>query len=117
MYEMNLDKVKKTFQVKVKGFIKEDEAARYMKDYQDHVSKIRPAEYTLIVDGTEQAAVPQALIEDLKGALQFYASGGFKRVAIIEPRSAISRIQVKKCADSIGFKHGIYKTIEDALHM
>lgn len=115
MYEMNLDQTNKTFQVKVVGFIKEDEAQRYMTDFQANVNKISPAEYTLVVDGTEQAATPQDNIENLKGALKFYETSGFNKVAIVEPKSAVSRVQVNKCVKDINFKGKVFKTLEEAL--
>lgn len=39
-----------TFVIKVNGFFKEEDAKQYVQDFQNHLKRINPANYKLIVD-------------------------------------------------------------------
>jgi len=111
---MNVNPAEKTMVIKVVGFIKADEAANYMKDYQDNINKINTQDYKLVIDGREQSAVASDVVGDMKEAIKMYMNSGFKKFAIVTPQSAVSRIQTKRATTEAGFTGSLVETLEEA---
>lgn len=114
LYVIRIEKDKNILFVKVSGFFKEDDAKVYMSEFQTAVNTINPSQYTLIVDGSEQEAIDNHILDDLKFVLMLYSSANFKKIVIVNPISFVSKIQVETCVKEMNFKGTFVDTLEKA---
>ncbi|MDP4163657.1 MAG: hypothetical protein Q8898_11185 [Bacillota bacterium] len=117
LYTFNLEREKNTFFVKVSGHFKEEDAKAYLSEFQTIVNTINPSNYKLIIDGSEQEAVPSHVVEDLRFVLRLYSMANFKKIVIVSPTSAASKMQVNNCAKDINFQGTFVNTVEEAYHV
>jgi hypothetical protein len=114
LYTFNLDNDKGIFFVKVSGYFKEEDAKVYMSEFQTIVNTINPSSYTLIIDGSEQAAVPSHVMEDIRFVLGLYSMANFKKTVIVNPTSAVSKMQIDNCVKEINFQGTFVSTVAEA---
>ncbi|GAF24249.1 hypothetical protein JCM19047_4126 [Bacillus sp. JCM 19047] len=74
MYSMSIDERKKQFTIVVSGFITEEEADAYKKDYIMHAASIDCSDYTLILDGSDMMVSKQSMLDGLKALIQSYVN-------------------------------------------
>ena len=102
-YKMGIYEAKKEVHVQVIGFIKEDLVEDYLRDLQETVSKVAKNNYTFVVDATHQSPLPSKVSAGLGETIMFYVSLGFKDTIIVNPKSKISKVQVRNALELIDF--------------
>jgi hypothetical protein len=53
IFKFEPNNIKKVLTITVGGFFKEEEGKAFLQEYQKNVRSIKPADYSLVVDGTE----------------------------------------------------------------
>lgn len=114
LHEIKVDDDKKTMYVKTSGFFKEEDALAYINEFQATLKKINVPTFKLIVDAIDQKAVPQNVIDEVKGALKLYMDCGFKKVVILTPSSPTAKMQAQSCAKEINFSGEFVDNLEMA---
>lgn len=109
-YDISWDKEKKVILMDVRGFFKPEDGESFIKDYNSIVSKIKPSEYTLVVDPEDLRTSSQDMLPVLKGCFELYESSGFKEVLMITPTSAISAMQLKNVQKDTGVRMEFVKS-------
>lgn len=117
LYEINIEESKKALYVKASGFFKEEDALAYINDFQAALKKINVPSYTLLIDATEQKAVAQDVIDELKSAMKMYMDCGFKKIAILNPTSSVAKMQVQKCVRELNFNGAFVDSLEAAYNI
>lgn len=102
-YKMAIYEVKKEVHVQIQGFLKNDVVEEYLKDLQETVAKVQKQFYTFVVDATHQSPLPSKVSAELGGTLMFYVSLGFKDIIIVNPKSKISKVQIRNALETIDF--------------
>lgn len=115
LYMFNLDTSKKTFYVRASGSFEEVDAKVYISEFQTIVNTINPSVHTLIVDASEQEAVPKQVLNDVRFVLRLYESARFKKIVIINPTSIVSRMQIDYCAKEINFSGVFVNSLKEAI--
>ncbi|MDP4085998.1 MAG: hypothetical protein Q8934_15450 [Bacillota bacterium] len=114
LYEINIEDNKKTLYVKASGFFKEEDALAYVNDFQAALKKISIPTFKLIVDATEQKAVAQDVVDEIKNVLNLYMGCGFKKIVVINPSSVVAKVQIQKCAKEMNFSGEFADNLEKA---
>ncbi|MEK3798823.1 hypothetical protein MHI18_11200 [Peribacillus sp. FSL H8-0477] len=96
MYKFDINVSKKLLEVTVEGFFTPEEAGAYLNEFQQTIKKITPSGYSLFVNGSGQKVVTANLFDELQQAVDFYLSGGFKKVIVALPNSATAGMQIKR---------------------
>ena len=112
-YKMGIYEAKKEVHVQVIGFIKADIVEDYLRDLQETVSKVPKSSYTFVVDATYQSPLPSKVSAGLGETIMFYASLGFKDNIIVNPKSKISKVQVRNALEMIDFPGSVVDHIEE----
>ena len=102
-YKMAIYEAKREVHVQVIGFIKADLVEEYLKDLEETVAKVPKNTYTFVIDGTYQSPLPSKVSAGLGETILFYASLGFKDIVMINPKSKISKVQVRNALETIDF--------------
>jgi len=102
-YKMAIYEDRKQVHVQVIGFIKENLVNEYLTDLKETSSKVQRSEYTFVVDATYQSPLPSKVASGLGDTIMFYVSQGFKQYVIVNPKSKISRVQVRNALESISY--------------
>ncbi|MFJ8264201.1 hypothetical protein ACIQ4I_20020 [Rummeliibacillus sp. NPDC094406] len=102
-YKMAIYEAKKEVHVQVIGFIKADLVEEYLKDLQETVAKVPKNTYTFVVDATYQSPLPSKVSAGLGETILFYVSLGFKDIVLVNPKSKISKVQVRNALEIIDF--------------
>ena len=97
-YKMNVNAVKKEMNLMVEGNFSPEQAAQFIKDYQQHTKRIKASDYVLRLDCTGMNVVTPELQPALEECCRLYKSSEFKNVVFeIAPKSAsIVRIQLNR---------------------
>lgn len=114
MFVFEKKQAEKKLVITVSGFMKPDEADAFLKEYDENIKSINPAEYTLIIDSTDLAVSKQDMLPVLEGCFQLYMSNGFKKIMMVNPSSVIAKSQMKKLAESISYTGIFVDTMEEA---
>lgn len=96
MYKFDINTSKKLLEVTVEGMFTAEEAGKYLNEFQATIKKVLPSGFTLFVNGSGQKVVSANVFDELQQAVDFYLSGGFKKVIIALPSSATAGMQVKR---------------------
>jgi len=112
LYEIMLEKGKKTLFVRASGIFKEEDTKLYFSEFQTIVNTINPSIYKLIVDASELEA--PHIIDDLKFVLNLYSNARFKKLVIINSTSPVSKKQIDNCVNEINFKCVFAASVEEA---
>ncbi|MED4129386.1 MULTISPECIES: hypothetical protein [Shouchella] len=96
MYSMSIDERKKQFTIVVSGFITEEEADAYKKDYIMHAASIDCSDYTLILDGSDMMVSKQSMLDGLKALIQSYVNHGYKEILFVQAKSPSARAQLRR---------------------
>lgn len=115
LYKFSLDSDNKTFYVKASGYFEEEDAKVYISEFQTIVNTINPSDHILIIDVSEQEAVPKHVLNDIRFALQLYNSARFEKIIIINPISIVSKMQIDYCVKEINFNAVFVNSLEEAL--
>lgn len=115
MFKIELNKIKKVLTITVGGFFKEEEGRDFLQDYQSKVNSIKPAEYALIVDGTDLSTSKQDMLPVLSNCMSLYKGTGFKKALGVYPKSVTASIQLKKVASQIGLPMEFGKTVDEVM--
>ena len=115
MFEMKVNSQKKAFIIKVGGFFQEEEAKRFMKSYNENINSFKASEYSLILVADELSVSKPEMIAALEGIVNIYKSSGFKNYYSTTPKSAVTKMQLKRVADNCGMNIVFEPTIEDVL--
>ena len=102
-YNMAIYEAKKEVHVQIDGFIKEYLVEGYLKDLQETVAKVPKNTYTFVVDATYQSPLPSKVSAGLGDTILFYVSLGFKDIVLVNPKSKISKVQVRNALERIDF--------------
>ena len=102
-YKMAIYENKKQVHIQVIGFIPENLVEPYLIALEQTVSKVNRAQYSLVVDATNQSPLPSKTSAGLGGTFMFYASFGFKYNWIIYPKSKIASVQIRNALETIDF--------------
>lgn len=116
MYEINVDKVKKTFIIKVGGFFDEAEGKKFVDEYAKKTNQVNPSEYSLIIGGENLAVSKPEMLPVLKAVFEMYKGSNFNRCFGTLPGSTISAMQLQRVARETNFNITFVKTIEEALN-
>lgn len=116
MFEMKVDSQKKAFIIKVGGFFQEEEAKRFMENYNKNVNSFKASEYSLILVADELSASKPEMIPALENIVGLYKSSGFKNYYSTDPKLAITKMQLKRVANNCGMNIIFEPTIEDVLN-
>lgn len=111
MYTLKLDKVKKVFTATVGGFITPEMGEAFVKDYTKEIKGINPKDFTLVVDSTELKPSPADSIPILKGCFEFYMKDGFKKILMVEAKSATTNMQLKRVGRETNFTGEFVKSV------
>lgn len=103
LYKFDVDRENMNLFVKARGNFKEEDAKVYISEFQTIVNMINPTLYKLILDVSEQEAVPKNVLNDIRFVLRLYESARFKKIIIINPTSLVSKMQIDYCANEINF--------------
>ncbi|MFK9094721.1 hypothetical protein [Bacillus salipaludis] len=117
LYEIILEKEKKTLFVRASGFFKEEDTKLYLSEFQTIVNTINPSIYKLIVDASEQEAVEPHVIIDIKFVLNLYSNARFKKLVIINSTSPASKEQIDNCTKEMDFKCVFASSVEEAYNL
>lgn len=102
-YKMAIYEAKKEVHVQIIGFIKDDLVEGYLKNLQETVGRVQKLNYRLVVDATYQSPLPSKTSAGLGNTFLFYASLGFKDIAIVNPKSKIAKVQIRNAIETIDF--------------
>lgn len=102
-YKMAIYEERKQVHVQVIGFIKDYLVNEYLNDLQETCNKIKRSEYTFVVDATYQSPLPAKVSSGLGETIMFYVSQGFKDYTIVNPKSKISKVQVRNALEGIPY--------------
>lgn len=103
MFKMTIDKQKKVFRAEVSGFMTMELAEKFVKDYEEIVSKINPKEYTLIVGAKELKASTRETLPILAECFKFYMKDGFKQIYMTKADSPTCQMQLKRVGKETNF--------------
>ncbi|PAB60681.1 hypothetical protein [Anaeromicrobium sediminis] len=109
-YDISWDNGKKVILMEVRGFFRPEDGESFLKDYNSMVSKVKPSEYTLVVDPENLKTSAKDMLPVLKGCFELYGSSGFKKILMITPTSATSAMQLKNVQKDTGVKMEFAKT-------
>lgn len=116
MYEINVDKGKKTFTIKVGGFFDETEGKKFVDEYAKKTTQVNPSEYSLIIGGENLSVSKPEMLPVLKAVFEMYKSSNFKKSFGTLPESTISAMQLKRVARETNFDIIFVNSIEEALN-
>lgn len=102
-YKMAIYEAKKEVHVQVIGFIKEDLVEGFLNNLEKTSGMVQKNNYRLVVDATYQSPLPSKVSAGLGGTFMFYASLGFKDIAIVSSKSKISAVQIRNAIETIDF--------------
>lgn len=112
-YNVEVDRAKKLFIATVGGFFQMSDAEGFALKFMQEGSTIQASEYTLVVDASGLATVKQDLLDMLEQAFQMYMTLGFKKIYMVESKSAITSIQIRKIAEKTNFSGELVKSLDD----
>ena len=112
-YRMAVYEDKKEVHTQVLGFLKEDVVGEYIESLNTIAKTYNPAHYTLVVDATLQAPVPRKVAAELGDTMMFYTTYGYKRIAIVKPKSKIAMVQIRNALALKNFPGSFYDTVAD----
>lgn len=115
MFEMKIDSQKKAFIIKVGGFFQEEEAKKFLEDYNKSVNSFKASEYSLVLIADELSASKPEMIPALEGIVKLYKSSGFKSHYSTDPKLAVTKMQLKRVANNCGMDIAFEPTLEDIL--
>lgn len=116
MYEISVDKVKKTFTINVGGFFDETEGKKFVDEYAQKTNQVNPYEYSLIICGENLAVSKPEMLPVLKSVFEMYKGSNFNKSFGTLPESTISAMQLQRVARETNFDITFVKTIEEALN-
>ncbi|WP_068621002.1 hypothetical protein [Paenibacillus tuaregi] len=114
MFVFEKKQAEKALAITVSGFMKPDEAEAFLKEYNEHINSINPAEYTLIIDSTNLAVSKQDMLPVLEGCFKLYMSNGFKKIMMVNPSSVVAKNQMHKLAETIAYTGIFVDSLEEA---
>lgn len=112
-YKMAIYEAKKEVHVQILGFIRDELVEGYLKNLQETVGKVQKNSYRLVVDATYQSPLPSKTAAGLGDTFMFYASLGFKDIAIVSSKSKISEVQIRNAIETIDFPGRVVKHISE----
>lgn len=115
MFKIELNNIKKVLTITVGGFFKEEEGKAFLQEYQKSVGSIKPADYSLVVDGTELLISKQEMVPILENCMMLYKRTGFKKSFGVYPKSPSSAMQLRKVAEKIQLPMEFGSTVGEVL--
>lgn len=114
MYKMELKPG--AFIITISGFIKEDEAQAFIKDYKENITKFIPSQTNLILDGSKLATSSANMLPTLEACLKMYISDNFKNIYLTELESVTATMQLRNLNATQFFnKIKLCKSVSDAM--
>ncbi|GGN98468.1 hypothetical protein [Saccharibacillus kuerlensis] len=112
-FNVEVDKTKKLFIATVGGFFQMSDAEGFAFQFMQAGSQIQSSEYTLVVNAHELATVKQDLLDLLEQAFKMYMTLGFKKIYMVESKSAITSLQIRKIAEKTNFSGILVKSMDE----
>ncbi|WP_037283917.1 hypothetical protein [Saccharibacillus sacchari] len=104
-YKIEVDSSRKLFMVTVGGSFQISDAGGLAMAFLMEGSKIQSqtSEYTFVADLSKLENVEPSLLDMLEQAFKMYSSIGFKKLYVIESKSATTRQQIREAAEKMNF--------------
>ncbi|MEK4060861.1 MULTISPECIES: hypothetical protein [Paenibacillus] len=96
--------------VQVEGTMSEEDAGRFIQEYNQTVSKFDPAEYEIVLDCTALNVSSPDVLPMLEQCYILYQQSGFKKVVFTIAKSPVLKMQLSRVARST--KLANYEIIE-----
>lgn len=97
-YTINVNRAKKELNIMIEGNFTQDQAQRYVSDYNANVKSINPSEYVLRLDCRDLKVVTPDLVGSLETCYSLYKSSQFNKVIIEIRKSATLNMQLNRIA-------------------
>ena len=98
-YEIKVDSIKKHVRFDLGGKPTEEEAAEFIKTYQNTVNSIDPSQYDLILDCEFLSVVPPSMLPALEACFELYRDSGFKTIVFNLPDIATLQMQIHRLSN------------------
>ena len=84
--------------VKVEGAMSQEDAGRFIQEYNDQVSKFDPTQYEIILDCTTLNVSSPDVLPMLEQCYIMYKESGFKKVVFTIAKNPILKMQLGRVA-------------------
>lgn len=112
-FNVETDQTRKLFIATVGGFFQMSDAEGFALKFMQEGSQIKTSEYTLVVNAYELSTVKQDLLDMLEQAFKMYMTLGFKKIYMVESKSAITSMQIRKVAEKTNFSGVLVKSMDE----
>lgn len=82
-YTIHINKMEKKVEVAILGYIDEETAYAFIKEYQEKAATIKTAKYTLLLDCRKMEFLPEISAVLLKDVYQLYKEDNYAKVIFI----------------------------------
>jgi anti-anti-sigma regulatory factor len=89
-----------TLGVMVEGTFSQEDAGRFIQDYNERVSKFDPASYEIVLDCTKLNVSSPDVLPMLEQCYKMYKESGFKKVVFTIAKNPILKMQLGRVARS-----------------
>lgn len=117
MLNLEVDSLKKVFNVTAKGVLSFQEMTDYLSKLKDAIKKVDPMGYALIIDAREQKTFAPEAVPLLDEALKLYTETPFCKRFSVVLESAIAMLQVKKVGKENVDQFVMVRSVEEAYKM
>ncbi|WP_410512386.1 hypothetical protein PaeBR_20635 [Paenibacillus sp. BR2-3] len=87
-----------TLKVRVEGAMSQEDAGRFIQEYNEHVSKFDPAKYDIILDCTGLNVSSPDVLPMLEQCYIMYKNSGFKKVVFTIAKNPVLKMQLGRVA-------------------
>ncbi|WP_150273422.1 hypothetical protein [Paenibacillus tepidiphilus] len=97
-FKFATDTAAKLLNVQVEGTMSEEDAGRFITEYNETVSKFQPTEYEIDLDCTKLNVSSPDVLPMLEQCYILYKESGFKKVIFTIAKSPVLKMQLSRVA-------------------
>ncbi|WP_151737385.1 hypothetical protein [Paenibacillus tengchongensis] len=97
-FKFATDTTAKVLNVQVEGTMSEEDAIRFITEYNETVSKFQPTEYEIDLDCTQLNVSSPDVLPMLEQCYLLYQQSGFKKVIFTIEKSPVLKMQLSRVA-------------------
>ncbi|MDF2882904.1 MAG: hypothetical protein K0R54_3461 [Clostridiaceae bacterium] len=105
----------KALVITLEGFTNLDTAESFVDLLRKEVAKVKPNEYSLIIDPSNLLPFKPEILSTLDQCYKLYMSFGFKHIFMVNPKNLTSKMQLNRIARSSNFTGVFVNTLDEAL--
>jgi hypothetical protein len=101
-YDISLDTIDKTLNVKIGGMFDQSDAESFIKDFTGILATIKAIDFDLVFDASELSVSKPEMLPMLEGCFKMYKDIGFKKVVANVGSNITLKMQLGRIARTAG---------------